>query len=184
MTTLQGSDMASGVDVSGVQARPRRSHAVAVRSRRDDGRTARLVGDSPWRRRDLLKLTALHLVGLVVIVIGWIGSSGELDFADQTRWTAFSAFGAMLAAIGGASWLLAGLATVARERRLLRDQVRVLFSDSTSESANRKADGAFVSADGMRRYHRPSCDVVRGKATRPVSGADAGDLEPCGMCQS
>lgn len=176
--------MASGVDVSGVQARARRSHAVAVRSRRDDGRTARLVGDSPWRRRDAIKLAALYVLGLLVIVVGWIGSSGELDFAEQTRWTAMAAFGAMLAAIGGASWLLAGLATVSRERRLLRDQLGALYSVSATRSRSSDADGAFVSADGMRRYHRPSCDVVRGKATRPVAGPRAGDLEPCGMCQS
>jgi hypothetical protein len=49
------------------------------------------------------------------------------------------------------------------------------------------SDGAasdFVTGDGMRRYHRPSCDVVRGKATRPIARPRAEDLAPCGMCRS
>jgi hypothetical protein len=183
MTDFEVEEMASGVEVSGVQARPRRTHAVAVRSRRDSESVARL-GDSPWRRRDLIKLTALHIIGLVVIVIGWIGSSGQLDFADQTRWTALAVFGAVLAAIGGASWLLAGLATVSRERRLLRDQIGVLYAPEAAQSVADGAAGTFVSADGMRRYHLPSCDVVRGKATRPVIGPRHEDLSPCGMCKS
>lgn len=183
MTDFEVKDMASGVEVSGVQARPRRTHAVAVSSRRDSRPVTRL-GDSPWRRRDLIKLTALHVLGLVVIVVGWIGSSGELDFADQTRWTAVAVFGAILATVGGASWLLAGLATVSRERRLLRDQLGVLYAPQPTRSLDGVDDRTFVVAEGMRRYHRASCDVVRGKATRPVAGPGHEELLPCGMCRS
>ncbi len=177
--------MASGVDVAGVRPRQRRVHTVAARSRRSDGYLARRISDSPWRNRDLIKLVVLYVLGLAGIVICWFGSSGAVDFRDQNLWTAFAALAAAVAVSGGAAWLLAGLAAVARERRLLRDQLAALYSGTALTSAGRDAaaDG-LVTADGMRRYHRPSCDVMRGKAARPAAGPHADGLSSCGMCQS
>lgn len=172
--------------------RPRatRSRAVATRSRRSGGLLGARIPDSPWIKRDFAKLMFWQLVGLVGITITWIGCSGALDFRDQAIWTSFAVLAAALAASGGVAWLLTGLAAVSRERRQLRADIAALYGFTARADANSDPTevgrAGLVTADGMRRYHRPSCDVVRGKPVRParVSGQDAEDLKPCGMCQS
>lgn len=175
--------------MTGARPRASRSRAVA-RPRRSDGFLGAQIPNSPWIKRDFAKLLFWQLAGLVGIVITWIGCSGALGFRDQGIWTAFAVLAAAIAASGGAAWLLTGLAAVSRERRLLRTDIAALYgftdrATAASDTAELALTG-FVTADGMRRYHRPSCDVVRGKTVRAarVSGSDADDLQPCGMCQS
>ncbi|WP_344602811.1 hypothetical protein [Sporichthya brevicatena] len=119
--------------------------------------------------------------------MAWYGGSGDLDFDDQAAWIALAVLGAVIAAAGGALWLLTGLAMVARERRSVQACIAALYGTSAAEvdEINRTAANAVhVTADGMRRYHRPSCDVVRGKPVRPIAGPRNEDLLACGMCQS
>lgn len=174
--------------VVSVAPRRRRLHTVAVRSRRSNSYLGRRVAGGPWRNVDLLRLGVLHVVSAVGITICWYQSGGEVSFRDQTIWTAWAALAVAVAVAGGASFLLTGLAAVARERRSLRTQIAAMYGARTTDAATQTGPvGAeYVTADGMRRYHHRSCDVVRGKTTRParVLGPDAEDLRPCGMCRS
>jgi hypothetical protein len=74
------------------------------------------------------------------------------------------------------------MGTVGRERRDLGLRIRQLHTPAPVDVG--VTDTALVTAPGMTRYHRPDCDVVRGKPTRTVSPADLqGGLTTCGMCQ-
>lgn len=160
-------------------------HSAAARSKGASGYFAQPLADSPWRRRDLTVLAVLHALALVGIVVCWFGSSGSVDFRDQTAWTALAALCAAVAASSGAAWLLRGLATISSTRRALREQIAALYGGvAHSDRDGAPAADGFVTTDGMRRYHRPSCDVVRGKATRPAAAPGNEDLLPCGMCRS
>lgn len=171
--------MSSIPDVAGAPARARSGRAVSARSRRAGGVLGGRINGSPWIKRNLAFLLLWQGVGLIGIAITWIGSSGEVNFRDQTLWTAYAVLAVVIAAAGGAHFLMTGLVAVARERREVRDLVALSYARTPSQAAG---GSSVVTAAGMRRYHLASCDVVRGKHTRAVQpGAD--DLAPCGMCQ-
>lgn len=178
--------MTSTAEVAGVRTRSSRVHAVA-RSRRTTGSLGRPIADAPWRRHDLFRLVFWQALGLVVIVICWFFCSGSIVFRHQVSWVAVSVLAVAVATAGGAMWLLTGLAAVARERRQIRLDIAShyeLTARDGSASDDPAADGVFVTAVGMARYHHSACDVVRGKVTRRVPDPAAENLKPCGMCQT
>lgn len=181
--------MSSTAAATGARTRRPRVHAVA-RSQRTTSSLGRPLAGSPWRRGDLYRLLLWQALGLIVIVICWFFCSGSITWRHQAIWVAISVVASAAAAAGGAVWLLRGFAAVARERRQIRLDIAARYglgartetvSDGATDGA---ADGGYVTADGMARYHLSTCDVVRGKATRRVLDPLAESLRPCGMCQS
>lgn len=138
--------------------------------------------EAPWRTGDVLRLATRIVVGLLGVVGTWYGASGSVVFHDQVAWIAGGVLAVAFGVSGAAAWLLSGLGAVARERRWVREQVCALYAPPQAVEELERP-GQLVVGEGMRRYHRIDCDVVRGKAVRTVSGrGDDVALQPCGMC--
>jgi hypothetical protein len=154
-----------------------------VRTSRDQGFFGRALTGTPWKTGDVVRLASRLALGLAGLVVSWVGCSGSLSFRTQSGWTAGAVLALVVAASGGAAWVLSGLGEVGRERRLVREQIRSLYLTKAEPQRGIEIVAGFVTATGMKRYHRADCDVVRGKATRAVRDdrADAA-LEPCRMC--
>lgn len=150
------------------------------RTQSDRGFFTTRLSASPWRVGDVVRLGTRLLLGVVGIAGCWAGASGTVDFRQQIGWTAGAVLAAIVAASGGVAWALAGLGTVGKERRRLVASLRETLPAAVPVDVPPQHDGLVVGA-GMRRYHRPTCDVVRGKDVRPTTGID---LRPCGMCLS
>jgi hypothetical protein len=148
------------------------------------------LADSPWRVGDLVRAVARLTVGLIVIVASWVGASGTVVWRRQLVWTAIGTGGVVVAATGVFMWLLSGFGMVSRERRDIRRvlaarHARALIEKEVNQFASPEG-GLLVWSTGMRHFHRPACDVVKGKPVMAV-GREEGrrrGLEPCGMCQS
>jgi hypothetical protein len=160
--------------------------------------------DSPWAERDLIRSTGLLAVGLIVLAICWYGVSGEANFHRQIVWIAAASGGIVVAVIGLASWLLAGLRTVHNEMHEVAEAVRVaVLGDSPAmpvdydefadldgadldgpEAARPEREAIYVIGAGMTRVHLPSCRLVRGKLASEVSRSDieARGLRYCEVC--
>jgi hypothetical protein len=148
------------------------------------------LADSPWRVGDLVRAVARLLLGLIVIIVAWAGASGTLVWRQQIIWTVVGAGGVMVAVSGVFMWLLNGFGMVSRERREIRLVLTARYRPAATDTPTdhlASADAAMVVwGAGMRRYHRPSCDVVKGKRVMTLGRDECQrrGLMPCGMCQS
>jgi hypothetical protein len=143
------------------------------------------LAGTPWKIGDVVRIVTRLLVGGFAVGVCWFGASGSVVFKTQVAWLAGSVLAVVIAASGGFAWVLAGLGTVARERRYVREQIRSLYVSEQVATTGPAAVASLVTGEGMKRFHRPDCDVVRGKNVRPahVTTTDA-DLKACGMCMS
>ena len=147
------------------------------------------LGDSPWTAGDLRRALVYLTAGLLGIVVAWIGASGTTIWRDQLVWTAVGVAAAVIGAASGATWLLAGLARVRTGRSDLkahfRDLGKMPVYAPSPQSPVRNGSAAFVWSPGMTRFHRPDCDLVRGKSVQMLTRVECNErhLEACGMCQ-
>ncbi|MGQ0626052.1 MAG: hypothetical protein ACT4PP_15570 [Sporichthyaceae bacterium] len=149
---------------------------------------------APWRRSDLIRAGILAVIGLAVSVWGWFGVSGEVRLREQEVWVVVAMFGAVIAALGGSYLVLVCMREVRLGQRQLMIDIaevmawpvsgkgRVLDIAALAESA--EVTGALVTGGGMTFVHHPDCPIVRGKATEPITDAEAQrrGLQRCGMC--
>jgi hypothetical protein len=154
---------------------PRRSRHL-----HHQGYFAQALAGTPWKVGDVVRLVSRSGIGLVGLVGAWVGCSGSVVFRHQAGWTAGAILAVVIGATGGVTWVLSALGAVGRERRLVKSRITALYLSDRAPSTE-TAFGGFVAGEGMQRYHRPDCDVVRGKSVRPVSGVG---FTPCGMCLS
>jgi hypothetical protein len=147
------------------------------------------LADSPWRVGDLVRALARLLLGLIVIIVAWAGASGTLVWRQQIIWTAVGAGGVMVASSGVFMWLLSGFGMVSRERREIRLGLTARRRPAPMEAQAGHSESAgadtVVWGAGMRRYHLPNCDVVKGKPVMILGREECHrrGLVPCGMCQ-
>jgi hypothetical protein len=136
----------------------------------------RLQVADPWSERALALTGCGVLGGLVLLAIGWLGASGAATFSRQIAWVNVAVLGAALAAAAQASWLIAGWRAVGVQRTAFLATVSwPQLADAPTAGA-----GEIVTVPGTRRYHRPECLLVRGKAT--IAVGDRNELEPCELC--
>lgn len=173
MTTLAGPLVKRGV----------RRRSAAQRSVQ-----ARIDRDEPWGRGPLVLLVVLAALGLIGMIIGWVGVSGTADVEEQARWLGVGIGSLIVAGLGMVAWLVAGLVSLATLRRgVLRDlavRYPTAESDRRDETAPQHAVGTFGIASGMRRYHLADCDLLAGKDVRWLDSESLhfADAIPCGMC--
>lgn len=124
------------------------------------------------------------MLGLVGIVVAWVGASGTVVWRHQMIWIAVGVAAAVVAASGEAMWLLSGLGMVKHERRAVKGLIRA-YSVLDGDDSPATKPSAMVWARGMTHFHRSGCDVVRGKAAVALNRAECRrkGLRPCGMCQ-
>lgn len=163
---------------------------VRRRSAADRGAAAPVTErDEPWGRGPLALLVVLAGLGVLGMIVGWVGISGTADLEEQTRWLGVGIGSLILAGVGMVAWLVAGLVSLATLRRsVLRDLAVAYPAEVTArrdETAPLQAVGTFGIAAGMRRYHRADCDILHGKDVRWLDAAalQSSEALPCGMCK-
>lgn len=145
------------------------------------------TGESSARRLTstvpVLAGVVMAVVGVVLLVIGWWGISGESVVALQLPYLASST-------IPGAALLIAGAVLVSgSRRRLTDDRVDALYALLTEPlgappgqgSTEGASAGGLVTVEGGTRSHRAGCALIAGKVTTPVT--DPAGLAPCPVCQ-
>lgn len=130
----------------------------------------------PWRVGDLLVLYATFAVAVLLIGAGWAGASGELRFESQIRWASVSTAGVIVLGAGSLAWLLAGRRNVGLAQRQLVAQLRDAggppagpgpAGSAAVAATDPASEVALVATRVMTRFHRPDCQLVRGKPVRP-----------------
>jgi hypothetical protein len=137
------------------------------------------IGSGLWLFGDLVKLVLRSIFGLVGIGAAWFGCSGTIVFRDNLIWIAAGVTATIIGLTGPISWLIRGIAGVKRAAADVAWAARAEEAALMVARPHEESGGALVSAAGMRRYHRPGCELVSGKPVHQVSGDD---LLPCGMC--
>ena len=124
----------------------------------------------------------LGAVGWLLMAVGWYQAAGRLAVEDQINWTVLSAAGTTTVALVTVLLVLAG-------RRAVEQRLRAVLAVVAAEyhPAAVSADPietALVAADGMARYHAPSCRLARGKPLRRLdrAGHESAGRRPCGVC--
>jgi len=142
----------------------------------------RLLGGrdwAPWTPRMLALSVAAMAVGVVLVVVAWIGASRESALAKQVVWVNTGVVGCAIAAAAQASWLLQGRRAVG----VLRQQVLPDRQSGRRAAAPAvaRASAAFVALTGSERYHRVECLLVGGKDAVTIDRFDG--LRPCEVCR-
>lgn len=127
---------------------------------------------------------ALVAAGLLLLVLGWYGVSGQSLTAKQLPYLVSGGLGGV-----GLLVLAAALLTTQDVRRQLERlerveaQVTTLYELLVDELVPAALDSAgVVRVPGGSTYHRPTCPLVAGKPAAPLSAADRPAMAPCEVC--
>ncbi len=128
-------------------------------------------------------------IGVVLLVLGWYGASGEALVAKQLPYLAS-------ATVPGAALLVGGAVLVATERSARRTaalerrvgelhELLVEPAGETPQASGPPGPGSLLAVTGGSRVHRPGCPLLAGKEARPVSPEDvtALGLRDCPLCE-
>jgi hypothetical protein len=168
-----------------------------VAGARDEGSaTDRAFGgfviDAPWQVADVSRLLSRLGVSLLAFLFTWYGAAHTTHVNRQMWWLVGGSAGAAVGLLAVVAWETAGLARVRYLKLEIVSTIRVRNGGSASASeirtAIRTTDPAkaalWVTAPGMRLYHRPGCQLASGKTVVPVTRAaiERAGLAPCGAC--
>lgn len=154
-----------------------RAAARTARVRRHDG-------DEPWARRDALLPALLTVLGLVGLVVGWLGISDTVSLSRQTRWFALGIGSVVLGSLGVVLWLVTGLTNLGRLRReVIAGLALRAAADAPVEPAAVEHEVRFGVVAGMRRHHRADCELLAGKEVRWLTADEVGTMPACGICR-
>jgi hypothetical protein len=123
--------------------------------------------------------------GLLLLVLGWYGVSGESLTAKQLPYLVSGGLGGVALVVLAAALLMTQDAGRQLDR-LDRVEQRVttlyeLLVEELVPAAIAEAD--VVRVAGGSTYHRPTCPLVAGKDTAPLEPADRLALRACDVCQ-
>lgn len=133
-------------------------------------------------------LVAGQVLGLALLLVGWVQASGELQPKGQIRWLNLGVAGATIAVAAGVRVVARARQAVAAHRQVVVGAVRRsnLRSVRVIElHSHPVADGDdAVSSAAMTRYHRAGCLLAAGKPVAPASrrSHEAAGRRPCGVC--
>jgi hypothetical protein len=151
------------------------------------------VLDGPWEQGELIALAGRITVGLVGLLVAWIGCSGTLSWPAQQGWTVVGVGAVALSMTGVVMWIQTGLRAVQDAKREVFAATRERFRLDDVPAAEPIAalppialvvGAELVTGSGMTLYHRPECLLVVGKATSSITrcAADAAALDACRVC--
>jgi hypothetical protein len=149
-------------------------------------RVRRHDGAEPWARRDALLPGLLTAVGLIGLIVGWVGISDTVSLSRQSRWLGLGIGSVVLGGLGVVLWLFAGLTNLGRLRRdVLGELALRAAEDAQDEPLEATHDARFGIAAGMRRHHRPECELLAGKTVTWLEADEvpATGTAPCGICR-
>jgi hypothetical protein len=140
-----------------------------------------------WGRRSRFLLAGGWAIGLLVVLLGWWGTSGEATSDDQFRWLGLGVVGMILCLTVSASWVFTGMRAVGTRIRDVVPRPSEVARPVTEIRvvSHAVADDVLVAAAGMRYYHRPSCRLAQGKAIRPAERTAhlREGRSACGVCR-
>jgi len=133
----------------------------------------------------------LGAAGAVLFVLGWYGASGEALVAAQVPYLASASLPGAALVVAGAVLLNGELARRSDERAA--EMIEVLYGllTETGPEPERATTRPPATSDELvaladaRRYHRPHCALVAGKAPAVVGPDEiaARLLAPCPVCE-
>lgn len=154
-----------------------------------------LADANPWSARDLVVCGGLAALGLLGLLVTWFGVSGQSTYQAQRPWFVGAAASTAVAALGGVTWLSAGLREVHRHQALagyrLSDDLGLPTVSTDADTRGEEEPGVptrrggLVTAAGMTRTHTPACPLAAGKELQVLTSGEAADrgLTACGVCQ-
>lgn len=150
------------------------------------------VIDAPWQVADVSRVMVRLGVSLLALLFTWYGAAHTSHVNRQMWWLVGGSAGAAVGLLAVVAWETAGLARVRYLKLEVVSTIRIRNGGSTSATEIRTAittsDPAkaalWVTAPGMRLYHRPGCQLALGKPVAPVGRAaiDRAGLAPCAAC--
>jgi hypothetical protein len=137
----------------------------------------------PWRPPDVISAAVLNVVGLALIVAGYVVSAHTAVPDHQLLATNLAVGGLAVALCANALWLLTGLREVGLLRRAVLAGRTVVAAPA--RASEQLAPDALVATSTMAFYHRPECSVVAGKraAPSPLRSHESQGRRPCPMCR-
>ena len=123
--------------------------------------------------------------GLLLLVLGWYGVSGEAITAKQLPYLVSGGLGGVALVVLAAALLMTQDARRQLDRLdRVEQQVTTLYDLLVDELVPAALAGAdVVRVEGGSTYHRPTCPLVAGKPTASLSPDDRSGLSPCDVCQ-
>lgn len=137
----------------------------------------RALTSSPWQVGWCLALLSTTAVGLIAVLYGWYGASGQGVLARQMPFLSTALAGTVVAGLGNCGWLLRGRRSVGELRRSLL--VAAPPSARPAEAVATSAPAGWVQAPGMTLRHLASCLLVAGKQ---VCAVELDAAPACAVC--
>jgi len=127
----------------------------------------------------------LAAAGVLLLVLGWYGVSGQALTAKQLPYLVSGGLGGVALVVLAAALLMTQDARRQLDRLdRVEQRVTTLYDLLVEELVPAAlADAEVVRVDGGSTYHRPTCPLVAGKRTAALAPADRLALTPCGVCQ-
>ena len=138
--------------------------------------------EAVWNRRELIVSATLYVLGGIGLFIAWRGSAGEADWHDTANWLVLATASVSVAGLGILVWLALGKVRIAAAKRAVSAGLVERRRDRLA-AATAVLDADFITAAGMRRYHRPDCLLMVGKEAVAVT-PETSSLRACGVCAS
>ena len=148
--------------------------------------SASVVGRHHWPLRSggQSRLLVLgHAVAALAVLVASLGARNTGDLGRQSDWTALAVAALALGVLTSALWLLGGRRAVGRRRVDLAKAAAAIFEVPPTAAAQGDHRVATVV---MSRYHRPNCQMVRGKelVTVPVEEHQRAGRTACAVCEA
>ncbi len=142
------------------------------------------AGRAPWATPDLVRLIAFVAAGAGGCAVAWTGASAHAELRDQTGWIALGVVAFGVAVAGQSRWLRQGRRAVAAHATRVLGEAAALVPDQSGPAPVMAATEQVVSADGLRRFHRPDCPIAAGRGWSPLPRRthEAAGRIPCGIC--
>jgi hypothetical protein len=173
-TTAEAAELAAGSGVEG------RFDSIATRTGGRYDRWLLIVGG------------VLVPIGILLVVLGWIGASRTPFVFEQIPYLISGGLlGISLVFGGGFVYFAYWQTRTVRDARQHQQELLAALRDIAAQLSARDLEGgarslvagdAFVSTEKGSMYHRADCPVTQGRdKLRPVRGDEPG-LRPCGIC--
>jgi hypothetical protein len=129
-----------------------------------------------------------YAIGFALVCVGSYAAGGEAKPSDQMPWLGVSIVGLMFAGFTNGLWFADA------RRRLSRERIKTIGPGKPRPRYARVAAALVgpaapsenpVTHDRSTLYHRPDCELVLGRTTRPAPRAvhEANGRGPCEVCE-
>lgn len=138
-----------------------------------------LFPSGPWRRIDRVQLWTGSILSTALIVAAWIGAARQADVERQVVWAAAGVAGVLVLYGTAIGWLI-------RARRAAGVRRRQLLGSGPGRGVGLPGlvTDDLIAVEGLRRYHRPTCALISGRATvaATASSHQAAGRQACQVC--